>query len=316
MKEFKKSNTVTYNLMSFTGFKSLMIFTLLLESPKSYREICEFFKKHEYINEEISVDTFRVYITSLKRAGCEIVRESSDDGSKYRIVSHPFELKISEEQIKSIVKIYRIILKTIDVKGLYAFEKFIRELAHKTKNSELLDAINKVSVFKGINQTLLEDLISYALGKKCITFLYNSPRGKTSSIELVIDKIGISNGKVYLYGTNLKYLQYSYFLISRILEIQNVKAEHIELPDVKTYKVKYILKSLSPEFKLSDEEKILEINDDSITVEMESSNKFILKQKVMEYGRHCTVLEPLEFREEIINTLKRMREEYLNGKNK
>lgn len=43
MKEFKKSNIVTYNLMSFTGFKSLMLFALLLESPKSYKEICEFF---------------------------------------------------------------------------------------------------------------------------------------------------------------------------------------------------------------------------------------------------------------------------------
>ena len=47
---------------------------------------------------------------------------------------------------------------------------------------------------------------------------------------------------------------------------------------------------------------------------MEALNKFILKQKIMSYGNYCTVLEPADFREDIISTLKRMREEYCSGK--
>ena len=46
MKEFLKTNTVTYNLMSFTGFKSILIFSLLLEGPKSYSELQEILKNH------------------------------------------------------------------------------------------------------------------------------------------------------------------------------------------------------------------------------------------------------------------------------
>ena len=51
MKEFLKTNTITYNLMSFTAFKSMIIFSLLLDSPKSYKEIQEYLKNHEYIKE-------------------------------------------------------------------------------------------------------------------------------------------------------------------------------------------------------------------------------------------------------------------------
>ena len=39
MKEFLKNNTVTYNLMSFTGFKSILLFSLLTTGPKSYEDI-------------------------------------------------------------------------------------------------------------------------------------------------------------------------------------------------------------------------------------------------------------------------------------
>ncbi len=314
MKEFKKSNTITYNLMSFTAFKSLMLFTLLLESPKSYHEICEFFKNHEYIKEEISIDTFRVYITSLKRSGCEIVRTSSKEGSKYKIISHPFEFKISREQIKSILKIYRIITETVDLKDLFVFEKFARNLAVRTKNDELAAAVDKISLFKGIDFLLLEELFKYADNKRQIRFLYNSPKGKKIEVELVIDKLDILNNKIYLFGTNINYKEYSYFKVSRILKIINVSLNTIDFGKVTPFKVKYELKSLAPEFKLSNDEKILAIRDDSIIVEMEALNKFILKQKIMSYGNYCTVLEPADFREDIISTLKRMREEYCSGK--
>ena len=83
MKEFRKTNVVTYNLMSFTGFKSLLLFTILCESPKSYSEVCDYFKKHPYIKEEMSADTFRVYLTSLRRCGCEIEVKRMKGGAKY-----------------------------------------------------------------------------------------------------------------------------------------------------------------------------------------------------------------------------------------
>ncbi len=39
MQEFLTNNTVSYNLMSLTGYRTLVIFRALLESPKTIDEI-------------------------------------------------------------------------------------------------------------------------------------------------------------------------------------------------------------------------------------------------------------------------------------
>ena len=98
MKEFLKTKKVTYNLMSFTGFKSMLLLSYLLEAPHSYEEIKKYFMENEFIHESISIDTLRVYINSLERLGCEIVRGKKAEGSKYKLVKHPFELRITDEQ--------------------------------------------------------------------------------------------------------------------------------------------------------------------------------------------------------------------------
>ena len=79
MKQFIKNQKVTYNLMSFTGYKALLIFNLLTESPKSYEEIKNYIYNHPYLREQISMDTMRVYMNSLKRLGCEIKRIKGED---------------------------------------------------------------------------------------------------------------------------------------------------------------------------------------------------------------------------------------------
>lgn len=310
MKEFKKTNVVTYNLMSFTGFKSLLLFTILCESPKSYKEVCDFFKNHPYIREEISADTFRVYLTSLRRCGCEIEVKRMKGGAKYQIVSQPFEFKISEGEVKSIIKVYRIIANTSDVKGLLAFERFINKLISLTGNERLRAAFNKVSVYRGINLDLVEDLLKYCDRKCQVSFWYDSPKGELISVDLVADKVDISNGKVYVYGMDLKYKEYSFYRVQLISSISSVQDSSVDLSEMESFKVKYELKSLPRSYRLSDEEKILEINEKSIIVELASSNKFLLKQKILEYGKYCTVLEPESFRQEIVDTLKKMQEVY------
>ena len=106
MKQFMKTNRITHNLMSFTGFKSIYIFSLLLEGPKSYKQLQKAIEEHEYLKETISIDAIRIYINSLKKIGCNIESVKKNRENFYYISSHPFELKISDEQAKSILKIY------------------------------------------------------------------------------------------------------------------------------------------------------------------------------------------------------------------
>ena len=129
MKEFLKTKKVTYNLMSFTGFKSMLLLSYLLEAPHSYEEIKKYFMENEFIHESISIDTLRVYINSLERLGCEIVRGKKAEGSKYRLVKHPFELRITDEQAKSLIKVFKSLTKSIEVEDLLAMTKFFEKIS-------------------------------------------------------------------------------------------------------------------------------------------------------------------------------------------
>ncbi len=313
MKEFMKNKTVTYNLMSFTGFKSLVVFSLLLEAPRSYDEINEYFKNHEFIKEPVSIDTLRVYLTSLRMVGCEIIRTRKADGGKYKLVSHPFELKVSDEQIKSIVKVYKAVSKNIELYELIILEKFLRKISLLINNPDLTAAIEKMSILSGVNLELAGQLIRHCKNKDQITFLYNSPKSGDKEIEIITDKVELNNNKLYLYGTGLDYKQYGYFPISRIKAVVSVSMFKTDISNIETLTVGYELNINPNEIKLTDEEKLIDIKDGKLLIESTTSNPFIIKQRVLSFGTGCKVLYPDSFRNEIINTLKKMREGYLNG---
>ncbi len=310
MKEFIKNNKVTYNLMSFTAFKTLMIFSLLIEAPRSYKDIIDYFESHDFINEKISVDTIRVYLNSLKRAGCVITKTKRAEGSKFVLVSHPFELTISDEQIKSLTKVYKMLIKTVNVSDLILLEKFLRNIALNISNTEFTNTLNKTSILSGLEVKLLEDLQVCCQRKNQIVLSYNSPRSGRKKLELICDKLGLENGKLYLYGTSIDYQQAAYLLVKRIISIDEIKLQKTSNLNIEEITVKYEIKADYTELQLKDYEKLISTNENKTYIEAKHSNKFVLLQRILSLGSVCTVLEPKNFRAEVITTLKAMRAGY------
>ena len=314
MKEFIKNQKVTYNLMSFTGYKALLLFSLLTEGPKSYEEICEYFFNHPYLREKISIDTLRVYINSLRRIGCEVKRFRGDDKiSRYVITAHPFELKLSDEQIQSVIKIYKSIVKNMDVKELLSMERFFEKIGSYIKNDDFIADIRKISMLRDIDKKLLEDLLDCCDRKEQIVIQYNSPNSGEKSIELIADKIDSSNGKIYLYGTGFEYMQYGSFLVSRIKKINEIKIEKTIPENLKEFRITYTLECSPYKLNLADNEKIIEKHNNYAVIEMKTSNDFLAKQKLLEYGPICKVLEPESFKNDFIKLLKDMKAGYYCG---
>lgn len=314
MKEFIKNQKVTYNLMSFTGYKALLLFSLLTEGPKSYEEICEYFFNHPYLREKISIDTLRVYINSLRRIGCEVKRFRGDDKiSRYVITAHPFELKLSDEQIQSVIKIYKSIVKNMDVKELLSMERFFEKIGSYIKNDDFIADIRKISMLRDIDKKLLEDLLDCCDRKEQIVIQYNSPNSGEKSIELIADKIDSSNGKIYLYGTGFEYMQYGSFLVSRIKKINEIKIEKTIPENLKEFRITYTLECSPDKLNLADNEKIIEKHNNYAVIEMKTSNDFLAKQKLLEYGPICKVLEPENFKNDFIKLLKDMKAGYYCG---
>lgn len=311
MKEFIKNQKVTYNLMSFTGFKALLIFSLLADGPKSYEDINQYLFNHPYLREKISIDTLRVYINSLKRLGCEVKRIRGEDKiSRYVITKHPFELKLTQDQIQSIIKVYKSIVKSMDIKEIISMAHFFEKIGAYIKNQEFVAEIKKISMLNDVDIKLLEDLVECCDKKEQIVILYNSPNSGKKNVELIADKIETSNGKIYLYGTGFEYMQYGSFLVSRIIKINEIKL-HSNIPkDIKSLKIIYELNCDEQKVKLLTNEKIINSTNNKTIVEMDTSNEFLAKQRLLEYGPLCKILEPESFKKDFINLLKDMKAGY------
>ena len=310
MKEFIKSNKITYNLMSFTAFKTLLIFSLLLEAPRSYNDIIEYFANHDYINEKISIDTARVYINSLRVAGCVIEKTNRAEGSKFVLISHPFELEVPPEQLKVFAKIYKTLSKNISVEELLMLEKFLRKLCLKIKNSEFQQIFEKISPLSSYDTELLENLLTCCRKKNQISVEYNSPHSGIKPMEIICNKIDFENNKLYLYGTSIDYKQSAYLQLSRIIKILEIKLhknENINIPKIRAL---FTVNTNLQELLLKENEKIISVTNNHTLIEAISSNKFALKQRILSFGSACKVIEPVELRNEIIETLKNMRAGY------
>ncbi len=314
MKEFIKNQKVTYNLMSFTGYKALLLFQLLTDGPKSYEYICEYFYNHPYLREKISIDTLRVYINSLKRIGCEVKRTRGDDKiSRYMITAHPFELKLTPEQIQSVIKVYKSIVKNMDIKELLAMEKFFEKIGTYIKNEDFINDIRKISMLRDVDKQLLTELIDCCDKKEQIVILYNSPNSGEKNIELIADKVDVSNGKIYLYGLGFEYNQYGSFLLSRIKKISEIKLNKTIPENLKEFKIVYELECEPEKIQLGENEKFVKTFDNKAIIEMNTSNEFLARQKLLEYGPLCKVLEPENFKNDFIILLNDMKAGYYCG---
>lgn len=312
MKEFLKTNTVTHNLMSFTGFKSILIFTLLSEGPKTYAQLQGALRNHEYLKENVSVDTLRVYFNSLKEIGCDIQKTTKKGVTTFSIASHPFELKIDDKQAKSIIKIYQAIAKSIEVSDLMSLQNFFEKMAEYVTNEELKNDLKCISPLNGIDPQLIKELIYYAQHNTEITVLYKSASSDSNKeITINVDKLAIDNGKLYVYGINSEKMNYSSFLVSKIDKITNINfgTKTLELPDI-IVKYEYF-KEPKEVLELLSCEKILEEHENKYVIELVSKSKFEIMQRILYHSYKCKVLTPDTIRTEVISTLKKMKEGYI-----
>lgn len=310
MKEYYLTQKVTYNLMSFTSFKSLLIFSLLTEGPKSFDEIIYHVNNNKILPEKISKDTVRVYINSLKIVGCNIKRiKDKNRVSKYVISEHPFELKLSEDQIKSIYKVYKILVKNMDIQDLLYMDNLFNKIGKYIKNENFINTFKSLSPLKNTDTKLLQELLECCKNKYQILVEYKSPNSNIKDIEIITDKIDFRNNKLYLLGFGLEYKENGIFPISRIKKIKEVKTSQNNHALNKT-KVIYEIDNSNRSFELKENEAIINKNDNIYTVEANVTNMFLFRQRLLEFGPSCKILEPEHFKQEFVELLKNMKEGY------
>lgn len=311
MQEFLTNNTVSCNLMSLTGYRTLVILCALMESPKSNEEIKNCLLSDQYIKEKFSSDTLRIYINSLRKIGCEITKANKSNNKKYELTEHPFAYDISKPQLKALSKIYKNFHEKISVEEVISIENLFTKLVNFTKNETTKDFLRHISLLKSINKELLKDLLSHCKKKNQITLLYNSPKSGAKEIEIVADKLSFKSEKLYLWGNNLTHKEYAFLSVEKILKIISIKLkkDYEEFPSTK---VVYEVDNQNNNFQVEPNETILEATQDKLIIEVNSKNEFSLIQRLLYLGDSCKIISPESFKSNFLSKLKAMEAAYEN----
>ena len=299
--------------ISLTGARAIVLLGLLIEAPRSLEEIRDAFVQMKLMSGDNSDDIIRIDMNTLKIMGCEISRSCARTNYKYELLNHPFLLDISKEEINVIKKAYKIAKEDADIDLLFHYDSLFTKLASFVKENEVKEDILGLSPLKYYDIDLLKQLAKDCRLNNSIQINYKSPVSKSASAKNIIaQKIVLKNDKLYLLCHNLDKDEASMFNIKRINSVISRENGSSSIPENKSVKVKFLLKRFTVAGILENE-KIIESNTNgSSVIEGDYHNEFIAIQRILSFGPACTVIEPENIKQKVIEKLLSMREVYKN----
>lgn len=294
--------------VSLTGIRSIVLLGLLIIAPRSLEEIRKIFLQYNIIDESSSNDILRIDINTLKYMGCEISRASAKTDFKYVLGNHPFSLNVTLEEIKLIKQFYKIVKKTADIQKLLIYDDFFKKIA-KFISNENKEAFLGISVLKHFDIKLIKSLLRDCDEKALLTLDYISPDNQFVLTKKIAAKsLEFRNDKIYLHGFDI---EKNKWIILNLKRIQSIWGKNKNNGDYIENKIctRFMLKSIDNN-TLEDNEKIVDKIGNDYIVEGVYFNKFLCVQRMLSFGANCTVLEPLEIKDKIIELLQEMRKIY------
>ena len=295
--------------ISLTGLRALVLLGLLANEPHSLEEIRRKFLELNIIEDDSSTDIIRIDMNTLRNMGCEISRADKSTDNKYRLGKHPFSLNITPDEINVLRRAYRKITKNCDIVTLLNYDSLFRKLASNVSDNDIKETLYGLSILKSYKIENIRKYLNYCENNYVLNLLYKSPVHKDDiEMEIFAQNLINKNDKIYLYGESTKESKAVTLNIKRIKKVLSAVKSSKNL-HLKPFNVTFKLLGHTKE-ELESTERILNGHGDEFIIQGEYHNSFVAAQRILSFGASCTVLEPTEFRENIIETLKRMREVY------
>ncbi len=306
---FKIAQKNELNQVSLTGMRALLLVGLLIQAPRTLEEIREVFILYNIMEENHSNDIIRIDLNTLRRMGCEISKATAKTGFKYVLTKHPFGLQIDENDILVLKKAYKFIKEKEDIKTLLEFDNLFKKIAEYVMDNNIKEQLYGISFTKEFPMDLINTLLNDCKQKNILNIVYQKPTENFESYKKIIaQNLVLKNDKLYLYCYDFERKD---SIILNVKRIKQIISRIIGSGDnqFKTTKIKFHLKSFGV-LELNEEEKIVESNENGYIIEAEYHNDFVAMQRVLSFGKDCTVIEPLNFKDKIIQKLKSMRKIY------
>ncbi len=297
------------NQISLTGLRAILLLGLLMTGPKSLEEIKKTFVSYKVMENRGSDDILRIDMNSLKHVGCVISRSTQKTGHKYVLKDHPFALKLEDEDLKVLKRVYNSVKENADVELLIKYHLLFEKISKHIYQEDSKEKFLGISALKHYDIDMLKSLSAYCKNNLTLDLLYVNPVSeKERRLCVITDKLVFKNDKVYLYGNNAdndKTIVLNFRFIKKILSIRLTK----DKLETQAVTVKFRLEN-SDSVVLAEEESILEAGDGYFIVEGRYYNEFFAIQRMLSFGSKCTVLEPETLKNAVVEKLKEMRNLY------
>lgn len=296
--------------VSSTGYRTLLVLRLLIIRDYSLEELIEILKNDKFSNKALSKDTVRLTIKTLKDAGCEILRPCKSNNYKYKLISHPFYLNITDDELKVLNKLRNKLFEEVPYQTIIKLNKIYEKLFILTQNDEIMDKIIGANPLINIDENVLKQIANPKIIGKKTQILYDSYNVEKEILDIVPYKITEENNKMYLLCYLFKYNKISTLNVERILKVISVNlAEHFNKESF--YEVIYkVFDNSAKDFTPKDYEEIIEQEQDCLTIKAKVTNDFWFIQRLLLFGRDFRIVSPDFFKEKLINKIKSIRKEY------
>lgn len=306
---FKIAEKTELNQISLTGMRAIVLVGLLIVRPRSLEEIRRAFTELNIMEESHSDDILRIDLNTIKAMGCEISRACAKTNHKYVLSKHPFALKIPEKELKALKKVYDKTTEKADILTLIEYDDLFKKIAFHICDESTKESLLGISNLKYYDVEMIKDLLVDCKHNRTLSVLYKKPNSNDATEkEIVVQQLVNNNEKIYLYGYDTKKQESIVLNLRRIMSIcsRNFKKSNIEPLQTN---IKFIIKNINLDM-LEDNERVIDSTDNGYIVEGVYHNEFLATQRILSFGSNCTVLEPVEFKNNIVEKIKEMRKIY------
>ena len=305
---FKFNSQCNPRQISLTGVRAIVILALLNIKPCTFEEIKDFLIASNIVTREYSIDTIRIDLNTLKYIGCEISKAIKRTDNKYTLLSHPFQLILSEEEVSTLAKIYKHIYKNLSINRLLEYDILFEKLANAVQDESIKEQLRGISVLKGLDNQLLKEILHYTQKHTKIKISYTAGNTKEVEYDITIEKLGFRSAKLYMYCFNHSINKRMFLNVSRLKKIlcRSIKSDDISSNDTV---VEFKLKNYK-NHELEEFEQIISTDGDTATVKGSYYTDFIAMQRVLFFGADCVVESPIELKENLVEKLRSMRQQY------
>ncbi len=297
--------------ISSTGVRALIVLLGLLVEPKTHNELKDFLISCGVINNVYSIDTLRMDINTLKTIGCEFDKASKKNDYKYALLSHPFKVKITSMDVCFLKEIYKSICKNASPETLLNYHYLFEKLSKLSDSEEVCESLLGISLFKDLDLKIIKTLFADEKHNNKIQIQYATTKKKDVIYDVTIEKLAMRSDKLYAFCYNHTFAKRMFLKVKNIKEILCKyfdRTSKVGLDIVVKFRLKH-----SYRYQLEPNETIIDSSTQELFIEGMYFNTFIAVQRILSFGSDCTVVEPTEIKELVIEKLLEMRELYSDG---